>query len=279
LSVRAIVTDHWKEQKPKINFIYFFFQIKVMDIGKTFSSAFKCAFNAKRMLPYFIINLVIMGFIILLIRSLISSISSLNIISILSSVLLFIPVIIVMFLIKLFFDITITENASKYWKGRETAFNFAIAKKKYLSVLGASLLAGIITIIVSFVPTIGLLLSIIVSWFFLFIIPIIVLTNKDAVESLKTSYNVFMKNKFDVFVFWLLLSVITFLLALIALIPLIISAMPVVIGALKGSLSIGLIKSNILGLAIGGIITLIIMSYISVFEVAAKTFFYMQKKR
>jgi len=274
------------------------------DFGKTFSSAFKYAFAFRRILPFFLINLILVAFIFIFIDSatnllplLVSNAwSSIPISTILYATLIFLAVIAVTTLMRIFFQATITDNARFYWQKKKKGLSKSFPTgRKYITVLFALILAGIISSFVSailqYIPIGGVFLamiaSILLGLIFLFLIQIIVISNKGVVNSLKEGYRLFMRNKLDVFLFWLVLIILSLLILLVAIIPILIAAVPI-IGLLIESVTAGsailenlipLIKSNMLSLGIASIISSLILAYMSVFQESAKTFFYMQKKK
>jgi hypothetical protein len=197
-------------------------------------------------------------------------------------------VLIIVWLAHLYFQAAVVDNARKYMTKKSTPLSgsFDIAKKKFWSVFGATVLATVIAVIAGMVPVIGGIIALVLSWFFLFILQFVVIANKNAVDSLKHSYGFFMKNKLDVFLFWLILMLVSLLLFIVAMIPLMIAAFPIILAFLQIAISNGsflslmpLIKQNMVNLFVGGIVSMAILSYITVFQEGASTFFFMQKTK
>ena len=101
---------------------------------------------------------------------------------------------------------------------------------------------------------------------------------KGAVDSLKESWNIFMAQKLNTFLFWLLLLIIGGVLFMLAFIPVFIAAWPVFAAILTGGV-FAAIQANIVALFIGGVITAFLLSFVTVFMQAATTFFYAQAKK
>jgi hypothetical protein len=222
--------------------------------------------------------------------------------SILYAALAFFIVIAITALVKIFFQAVITDDARFYWQKerKRLSKSFPIAKKKYLTVLlvliFAGIISGFVSIILQFIPVAGGVLAFIASFLlaliFLFLIQIIIISNKGVVNSIKEGYNLFMKSKLDVFLFWLVLAILSVIIVIIAIIPMAVVLIPVIaqlvesfavsntadVAAALGYL-IPMIKANMLIFAVAGIVSTFIFSYLSVFQESAKTFFYMQKKR
>ena len=267
-----------------------------VNFSKVFGNAFRYSFSFQRILPFFVLNLIIVGILLLLLNNLATIIPNLtgvagiiapSVNSILYFYLYFMVFIIVFFLIKLFFVGVIIDDAKKYPKKKKLSSSFGIVKKKYMSILGASLLVAVIAGLAGSIPILGAFLSIIVSWLFLFIVPFIILKNKSAIDSLKESYNLIMKNKADVFLFWLLLLVLGVLIFLVSLIPLAISSFSILVplyqvyleGTINMTAILTIVQQNLGYLTVGAVISSIGLAYMSVFQESAKTFFFLQKKK
>lgn len=264
----------------------------MVNFGKIFGEAFRFGFSANRLLPFFIVNVLILSLIFLFIDSVAAILPQLVgsvPVAILSIIITAIPFVLgfgILFLIQLYFMAAITDNAKYYWtkKPKPLSSSYNIAYKKYISVLAAVILSSLIGVAVSLIPFAGWLIAIIISWFFLFIVQFVVLTNTGAVDSLSRGYRLFMDSKLDVFLFWLLTALIGIALFIVALIPLAVVAIPFLLVAFQ-SLSSGeglasllsLIKQNLMPLFAGGVITMAIMSYATVFQEGAKTFFFLEK--
>ncbi|HLD48757.1 MAG TPA: hypothetical protein VJB11_00165 [archaeon] len=260
------------------------------EIGKPISTAFRYAFSPQRIAPFFALNLVIaaslLGILFYVIEMLPSFSMSLFF-SLIGLIAAFVIVFIVVFLVKLFFLGVITDNSKLFYQKKVLPLrkSYPIAKSKYLSMLGAFLLMGIIVFVVGIIPLIGFIFVIVLSWMFLFVMQFVLINNEKAVDSLKKSYEFFMNNKLDVFVFWLIITLIDIALTIIVFIPVIIALLsiaPVVMGAaLSGNFVslFSIIKSNIALFAIAGIISALLFSYKEVWKQSALTFYFLQFKK
>ena len=279
-----------------------------VDFGKTFSRALEYGFDLNKLLPFFLMNLSIVAIALIFINNLSDIVSILMAgsnataaLNLVTGILVIILIMLVIGLVRIFFQAVVTDNARLYWQKKNVKLSksYSIAKKKYVTIIFALLLSGIISGFVStvlvFAGTIGAFLSMISSFIlafiFLFLIQIIVISNKGVVDSIREGYRLFSKNILDVFIFWLILMILSFIIICIALIPLLISIIPVVAPLIESASSssivdasvIGeimvLIKANMLGFAIAGAISALIVSYMQVFKESALTFFYLQKKK
>ena len=263
------------------------------EIWEPISRAFRYAFSLKRMLPFFLINLVVLAGIIILINSaaallpqFFSSSMFLSLLSLLPS--LFAGVVIAATLVKLFFAGAIIDNASKFYRNKKVPLrrSFETAKNRYPSMLGASVLVAMIVTLAGLVPGIGFIISIALSWLFLFVLQFTVLSGANALGSVKKSCDFFMRRKTDTFLFWLAVFALNIFLSAIALLPVILALvpiMPAIIDVIVSGGSIALIfeiiRANIPSLAVGGFFSALILSYVDVFKESAKTFFFMQFRK
>lgn len=258
-----------------------------VDFGKVFGKAFGYALSLDRLLPFFIVNTIFILLILFFIDSVLTSIAALGsgssafVFTFLSMLFGFLGVAIIISLIQMFFTGAITDNARQFYEKKERPIkaSFGIVKKKYFSILGAAILAGIISGFVGAIPYIGWVFSILAGLSFLFIDQFIIIANKKAVDALGSSYNLFKNNWADVLIYWLLLIIIGIPFIFVALIPIVLAFIPVFTGAI-GSQSIALfLKNNMLFFFIAGLFASAVLSYFSVFQESAKTFFFMRVKK
>ncbi len=175
------------------------------------------------------------------------------------------------------------------WKEKEYSKSFRISPEKYLHVLAAIVIVAIISSLVSLVPLIGWILSIIVSLMFLFALQGIVIKDKGPVESLKDSYAIFRKNTLDVFLIWLIISIISIVIAGAFMFP----AMAFALGLLSPSIHAAAgatdtsslaallepLFQNLPLLAALGAVMLAGLSITQVFGIKAQTEFYLQFRK
>ncbi len=259
--------------------------------GEIFGNAFKYAFSFRRVLPFFILNVLLLGVALFFIDNASMFIADIGynyyIGDLLYLMLGFIAFVFVYSLVSLFFVGAIIDDAKHYPRKKNLSKSFAVAKKKYLSILLASILVAIISSIAGYLPFIGWIASIAVTLVFLFVLQFIIISNKRAIDSLKWSYKLFMKNKADVIIFWIFLAVIGFALLVVALVPIILSILPEVIpasqlyaqGMTDFASLMALVKSELSYFAAGSIVASVVFSYMKVFQEAATTFFFLQKKK
>lgn len=254
------------------------------DLGKTFSRAVGCGKSLKRMSPFFIVNLVYLAAFLLLLDAFFSLLRAglsgpVAIVQFLSTVVVLFAFLAVMFFVNLYLQGGLIENARQYWSRKDVAFGKSLkaASPRYFSLMGATILTVIISVVLLIIPLVGWLFALIASWMFIVAPPAVVVSKKSAVASLRESYHIFMKNKLQTFLFWLVLIVLNIVFVILAFVPLFIAALPV----LASVSAVGFItafKANIVLLVIGGIITAFLLAFVTVFSESAKTFYYLQAR-
>lgn len=262
------------------------------DMGKTVSMAMHYSANPKRMLPFFVLMLPYLAVILLMLNqvgTIIPALVSGNISAIfglLGYVLVFVVLFVVISLIDIYLKTLVVENSRQYWSGNDRLLSRekAAVKGAYFSALAASIIVALVTLVVNFIPFIGWLLSIIISLYFFTFFPAVVM--KKSINGLSDSISVFSKNKVETFVFWLLLGILTGVFAILAFIPALIailaslgSAISTIITGGGMLAAISSLQSNIVLLAIGGIITAFFFSFAVLFDASSRTFYYLQQSQ
>lgn len=268
------------------------------DLGKTISAAVHYSAMPKRMLPFFILTLPYVAAFLLLIDNIVSLISILatgnigvifNLIGFLIGI---VVMFVVVFLIDLYIKTLAVENSKQYWNSKtgqthEAAMHRLLSREKasvkgsYLSALGATIIVGLIAGAVSFIPFIGVLLAIIISLYFFAYLPSVVM--KKSINGLSDSIRIFSQNKFETFAFWIVLTILHTVFFALALIPAFVAVFAVagsaILAALTGSGISGAllaVKSNILIIAIGFIISAFLLAFATLFDISFRTFYYLQ---
>ncbi len=258
------------------------------DLGKIFGRAVRCAAAPKRILPFFVVNLVyliaILSFFnvaMTFIESAVMKTLSMGmVLGILPYALAFIVLFVVMYFVLLYVQASIIDNARNYWKNKEVKFSASMRniRPSYISYIGVQILVGIIAFVATSIPLFGGILALIVSWLFVVAGPSVIVSKKSAADALRDSYDIFMRNKWQTFLFWLALVILSGIFALIALLPVLF----VVLSTVAGSASVGVLAaltSSMTSLAVAGIITALLLAFVIAFSASAKTFYYMQVKK
>ncbi|MFH0832750.1 MAG: hypothetical protein V1900_03470 [Candidatus Aenigmatarchaeota archaeon] len=272
------------------------------DFGKTFSMAFRYAFNIERLLPFFIINIVLVGFALLFVDSAINILplmmtNGFAIGSIVSSFLVVAAVFIIAALLNIFLRTVITDNAKLYWQKKKSriAKSVPVAKKRYLTIVIAlilvSLISGFASSVLVPIPFLGrafsVIASLVLTMIFLFVMQIIIISNKGAIDGIREGYRLFVKSPLEIFLFLIVFAILSFVILFVAIIPVLAVLLPIAIqsaalfmnpnAAVFASI-VSMVKANMFSFAVAGTISSAIFAYLYVFQESAKTFFYMQKK-
>lgn len=258
---------------------------KTVDLGEIFSKAISCGFSFKRILPFFIISLVFIFMIFASAESFISlakasenkDVQMSMMVSFVPSIFLMILVFVIAMFVYIYFICGLIDNAKKFWSKKEVSFmdSLKAAKPFYFSLLLATLLVGIISGFLGMIPFFGTLLTIILSWLFLVYQQSIIIGKKKVIASLEDSYNIFMENKFQTILFWIIIVIVSMVFFILAIAPFIISAMPAMI-MMSSIGALAAFRANMLLLLIGAFCSGFLVSFVIVFSESAKTFYYMQ---
>lgn len=266
-----------------------------VDFGRIFGKALSYSLSFDKLLPFFALNALFFSFVVFSIDSLIDFLpyveadlnsmpmaAKLSLGGFVSVAFVFILLAFILALAKIFLSTAVTENARLSYgkKDKPLAASFKTVKNRYFSVLVATLLVSIIGMVASSVPVIGWLLNFFVSLLFLFIIQSIIISNKDAPGSLRDSYKLFMQNKFNVILFWFIMTLIGFFIIFIAIMPLALALVPLFVsGAIDKYSLLFFVRDNIGMFFACSILFSVAAAYLDVFTEAAKTFFYIGLKK
>jgi len=191
-------------------------------IIKSVSEGFRFAISVKRIIPYLIIDLIIIFSLISFARNLMGlATARTSPFGFLLSLGIFIPLLIIIGLLNLWINGAIIDQARYYPRERSLGRSFELSASRYLTILATAILAGIITGIVSYPPYIGSLLSFVVSLIFFYLYPAIIIDKKRCIDSFKKSFKTFMMFPLETFVTWILTIIITLIILGIFLLPLI----------------------------------------------------------
>lgn len=271
----------------------------MVDYGKAISRGLRFGVNPKRWLQFFILDLIFLGIGFSIMLPNLSALSSLisgsqdmaNIMGMAGAAASIFAVFIVWILLRIWFAGSIVHQSDK--EKEKIGKSFRIACGKYPSIFMATLIVAIIGVVVGMIPYyVGFILSIIVSWMFFFIIQGIMVSKLGFSGTLKNSYRMFRNKPLQVFLAWLLISIITGVIYLIFTLP----AMAMMFSVMMpyfGAMAIGgqaaapelmaslsqIIQTNMTGLIVVGIIAMMGLSIATTFALKAQTEFYNQLKK
>lgn len=260
--------------------------------GKVLGNALKFSVQPKRWLPFFVLDSIFFLAAVALLMSNYSSILSLimtatsnpaAIVSLINLGLIIVAGFIVWGLIKLYITGAVLHQSAK---PNEFSKSWGVAKSRFLTLLVVVVIVGAISGIAGMVPYIGWILSIIIGLMFFFIKPAIIVKGLGFENSLRDSYDIFMKHKLTVFLIWLVVAIVSIIITLIFFIPLLAIIWniiaPIVMQvstATTASLLLVSLMDNLPLLLVTGEIVLIGMAITEVFKLKSETDFYLLLKK
>jgi hypothetical protein len=190
-------------------------------ITRSISEGFRFAFSVKRVIPYIILNLIIFYVLIGFFSSVITAMrGSMSIFRVLLSFGLLIPAFIVIGLVSLWINGAMIDQAKYFPRKRSLVKSFEYSASRYLSMLGAAIIYGILVTIISSPKYIGFLFSLALNLVFFYLYPAIIVDKKRCIDSFKKSFNTFMKYPLETFVTWILTSIISIIIVGLFALPL-----------------------------------------------------------
>ncbi|MFO7872310.1 MAG: hypothetical protein R6U26_01555 [Candidatus Undinarchaeales archaeon] len=117
--------------------------------------------------------------------------------------------------------------------------SFDKIKKYYWRALAVYIVISLISGIAGSIPLIGIVLSLIASMIFLFAMQFILIDKKKFDETIKNSWHLFRTNTLDVFITWLVYSVIAVIIIGLTLVPLIAGIFLYAAGLFDSAVSVG----------------------------------------
>ncbi|MEK6887881.1 MAG: hypothetical protein AABX14_02960, partial [Candidatus Aenigmatarchaeota archaeon] len=195
----------------------------MVNFGDALGRAWKYSTNLKRLGVFTLSLIIALAIVLLPLLSVFSttplSIIVLNSVSLLTMIQFFTwlavgiaaALLIYMYVILLF-----THNyANQKSLGKSASF----AKSRYLRFLGVVIVTGVITTIVSMVPFIGIVFSIIAGLVFFFVHQEVAVSDNGISKSLTNSYRLFRKNILGVIITFILAAILSVVIVLIFAIP------------------------------------------------------------
>ena len=261
--------------------------------GETLLNALKFSVEPKRWVPFFAIDLI---FSAVMLAYLLSNIFVLKgILSgdvsglvIASSIIGVIAVSILMFAVWLLLRLYVSGAlVHQSFKPKEFSKSWTVSKQRFLSLLAVSIVVGIISGVVGIVPYVGWILSIIIGLMFFFVAPAVIVKKMVFDKALSDSYRIFRKKPLDVFLIWLLLTIISGLIFLLFFIPMLVVMwsvlLPILLGLSGGTATITgiltILTSNIWYIVPAMLVMIVGIAIGTVFSFHAQTHFYIQLKK
>jgi hypothetical protein len=260
--------------------------------SKPLSEGLKFGFYPHRWLQLFAVDLVFVSLIISLVYSSLSDIayiiSSMKtetgrflVLSLLSYIWIPIIILILWFIVRIWINGAIIHQSWKT-KNSEIGKSWRYACRKYPSLLVAIIIIGLLSILVSIVPYVGWILTIVFSWIFYFTLQSIMIRSRGFYEGLDDSYKIFMKNPFEVIVIWLIIAIVNVVIIGIFALPLasLLLANIFYLANASGVASLLLMfKDQLAFFLISGLLFLIGVSIATAFSLKAQVEFYLQLRK
>lgn len=260
--------------------------------SKPLSEGIKFGLHPKRWLQLFVVDIVFLSVVVSLIYFSLSDIAY-----IISSMrteagkfLLFdlfnyiwLPIIVFLlwFIVRLWMKGSIIYQSWKT-KSSEIGKSWNYSCKKYPSLLVAVVITTLLSFLVSLIPYMGWLLTVVISWLFYFALQSIIIKNLDFYGGLEDSYKIFKKNPFEVIVIWLLIGIVNIVIVSIFALPFafLMLANVYYLAKTTGIASILLMfKEQISLFLASGLIFLVGISISAAFTLKAQVEFYLQLKK
>ncbi len=248
------------------------------DYSGALGRAWKYSLNSRRLgvlFLFFIAASAIAAAPMLLIYKTIT-LGALNLITLIQFFAWFFAGLVIAMLIFLYATLMFTHNYANQKQGLEKSARFAASN--YPRFLAVIIVTSVITFIVSAVPFIGFIFSIIAGLVFFFIYQEVAFGSSFS-RTLKNSYRIFMDNKLDTILTFIITAVLAFLIILIFAIPFILIGIFSLVAALQTGAFMQAVMANFGAFVIAGIILLIGAAFAILFTNSAKTDIYMQLKK
>lgn len=189
-------------------------------ILKSVNEGIRFAFSPKVIVPYFILNMIIFYTLINLFMGIADFNRVRTIYWLFFFMGIYLPVFIIIGLLYLWVHGAVIDQAKYYPKSRSLAKSFGYSGSRYLTMLCAMILHGIIIAIASSPPYIGALISFVVGLFLFYLYQAIIIDKKGCIDSFKKSVNTFSRYPLETFVTWLLTVIISVIIVIIFALPL-----------------------------------------------------------
>ncbi|MBN2101298.1 MAG: hypothetical protein JW716_00310 [Candidatus Aenigmarchaeota archaeon] len=171
-------------------------------------------------------------------------------------------------------------------KPKEYDKSWKVSKERYGSILGVGIVVGVISGIVSMVPYVGWVFSIIVSLMFFFAMQIAIAKKSKFDEALRESYGIFRKETVNVFIAWILTSILGGVIIMVFMIPMMATIWSIMLPAMmtmqansNGIEVLSMLIMNGWTVVPAAIVYLVGLAYVTVFSANAQTNFYLKMKK
>ena len=258
----------------------------------TVVKSLKFAIIPKRWLPFFLLDLCFgiftLSFLFSVLPSLSGILSQNNPLAFASLLTIATPVIVGMIawiLVKLWISGAVIHQS---YREKEFKKSWRVSLKKYPYLLVAMILITLITTAGGIIPLIGWIITIILSLIFYFVYQGILINNLGPLEAIGNSYKIFRRNIAEVFIVWLIITIIVLIVNSLTSLPATfmlshtfdtLSAVYDTENITAISEVLSVVKYNTANFAIAGIIMLLGLAFSQTFSLKAQTEFYLQLRK
>ncbi len=197
----------------------------MVDYGKVLSGALRFGVEPKRWLPIFAIDAL---FVMAVLSNMVSNASAfVDIInapvegfavaaSVVNMLVFLFSLFVLWLLVRLFVVGALLQQSVKPKEYRKSC---DVARERYISIVGISVLVGLASYVTGLVPYIGWLISIVIGIIFFYSMPAVIVGKKPFIEAMRESYRLFRDRFPEVLLSWILISVISGVIAVVFMIP------------------------------------------------------------
>jgi len=250
-----------------------------VDYGKAIGRAWDYSANTKRVCVFTLFALVSAAFVLAPLLFVYSKIVAMGSFSILVMMQSFVWLFLGIVIASLIFTYAMLMFVNNYATRKSLSVSAGFARSNYLRFLGVMIVSVAVTTAVSIVPFgIGILLSIIAGFVFFFIYQEVGVRGNGIHDTLSNSYNLFMKNKLDTLITFILSTVLSIVIIVIFAVPLLIVGFMSVFSAIRTGAFMQALMAQAPLLAVTGIIFAIGAVFAILFSNSIRTDVYMQLK-
>lgn len=190
-----------------------------IDLGKAVNNAFGYAFMKDRFAFYFVYMLVYMSALGYPMYNMFKAIRVEDTGMIVSSALIFVAILIVFLFITAWVNLAYVHGYQTRKKKGSLKKAFIEVKKYYWRMLAVLLVVGVISGILSSVPYVGWIISIIIGWIFLFVTQFVVIGGKKFEQVFSSSWKNFRKYTWETILAWVVDALIVLGILIVCMIP------------------------------------------------------------
>jgi len=249
----------------------------MVDYSGSIGRAWKYSTNVQRLASIFLMMLVasVIAISPLLLVYKTVSLGIFNLMALIQTFVWLLVGIVVGLLVFLYATLLFTHNYANQKSLRKSA---GFAFSNYPKFLAVIIVTGIITFVLSLAPFIGFILTIVAGLIFFFAYQEVAFRSSFS-NTLKNSYNIFLENKLDTVITFIVTGVFAFIIIVIFAIPLFAVGIMSVASAMTTGAFMQAFMSNLGALVAAGLVLLLGLAFAVLFTNSIKTDVYMQLKK